>query len=106
MLSAARLVLVMEIVADMQVVQISREVLCKHGTVSITTIPTLQGIAKGDDIHQWRSVTCLVENDLGSFMHATEFALIMQAAAFGFTNVQVVSQPEQVATFYIFRSLR
>lgn len=99
MLSAARLILVTEIVADMQVIQTAREILCKPGTVSITTIPTRQGIAQVDDTHPLRSVTCLVEKQLESFTNTADFALVMRAVNLGFTNLQVVLQPEQIATF-------
>ena len=99
LLNAARLILVTEIVADMQVMQTAREILCKPGTVSISTIPTRQGIAQVDDTHPLRPVTCLAEKKLESFSNTTDFALVMRAVNLGFTQLKVVLQPEQVAKF-------
>lgn len=95
LLSAARFILVTEIVADMSVLQTARMLLCKPGSVSVTTIPTRQGIAQVDDSHPMRRVTNLFERKIESFKNSPDFALALRAVELEFTRLEIVFQPEQ-----------
>lgn len=95
-LVATRYILATEIIADMQVSQAARNVLCKSGTVSISTSPTPQGISHVNDTHPLRSVTSLYEKKLETFRNSIDFALIKRAVEMGYTTMEIVLQSDQV----------
>lgn len=97
LLESARYIFVTEVAADMQVSQAARDILCKPGTVSVTTTPTVQGIAQVNDTHPLRRVTSLFEKKLESFRNSADFILLRRAVDMGFTNMEIVLQPEQVS---------
>ncbi|KAI0565514.1 SH2 [Gracilaria domingensis] len=98
-LYAARFILTAEIVADMTVVQTARKVMCKPGTVSITTTPTPQGITQVGENHPLRPVTSLFEKKLESFANTSDYVLVKRAVELGFTEMEVNLQPEAVNAF-------
>lgn len=98
-LSAARFILVTEITSDLAVLQATRRILCRPGTVTVSTIPTLQGIAQVDDTHPLRGVTSLSERKIESFRGTPDYALIRRAVDLGFTSVEIAFRPEQVQLF-------
>eukprot|EP00177_Eucheuma_denticulatum_P005646 GFKZ01010281.1.p1 GENE.GFKZ01010281.1~~GFKZ01010281.1.p1 ORF type:complete len:1889 (+),score=337.09 GFKZ01010281.1:227-5893(+) len=98
LLSAARFILVTEIAVDMAIVQTARSVLCKPGTVAVSTTPTRSGISQVGDAHPMRLVTNIFERKLETFRCNIDFALAMRAVEMGFTKLEVVFQPEQLIT--------
>eukprot|EP00178_Gracilaria_changii_P025661 TRINITY_DN78_c0_g1_i3.p1 TRINITY_DN78_c0_g1~~TRINITY_DN78_c0_g1_i3.p1 ORF type:complete len:1944 (+),score=292.56 TRINITY_DN78_c0_g1_i3:324-6155(+) len=98
-LYAARYILMTEIVADMTVVQTARKVICKPGTVSITTTPTPQGISQVGENHPLRSVTSLFEKKLESFANTSDYVLVKRAVELGFTEMEINLQPEAINAF-------
>ncbi|PXF48492.1 Transcription elongation factor SPT6-like [Gracilariopsis chorda] len=98
-LYAARFILTTEIVADMTVVQTARKIICEPGTVSVSTIPTAQGIAQVGDNHPLRAVTSLFEKKLDSFTNTSDYVLIRRAVELGFAEMDIVLQPELITSF-------
>lgn len=95
-LSAARFILVTEITSDLAVLQATRRILFRPGTVTVSTKPTAQGIAQVDETHPLRCVTSLSERKLEAFKGTPDFALIRRAVDLGFTNVEVAFRTEQI----------
>lgn len=98
-LSAARFVLTTEITGDIAVLQATRRILCRPGTVTVTTTPTAQGMAQVDDTHPLRRVTSLSEKKIESFRNTADFALIRRAEELGFTVMEIQFRPEQIDVF-------
>lgn len=98
-LAAARFILVTEIASDISVLRAARRILCRPGTVTVTTTPTPQGIAQVDDTHPLRCVTCLSEKKVETFRGTADFALIRRAEELGFTNMEIQFRDEQVENF-------
>lgn len=98
-LNAARYVLTTEIAGDTAVLQATRRILCRPGTVTVTTTPTTQGMAQVDDTHPLRRVTSLSEKKIETFRNTADYALIRRAEELGFTSMRIQFREEQTEKF-------
>lgn len=98
-LNAARYVLTTEIAGDIAVLQATRRVLCRPGTVAVTTTPSAQGMAQVDDTHPLRRVTSLGEKKIETFRNTADYALIRRAEELGFTSMKIIFREEQYEKF-------
>lgn len=99
-LNAARYVLTTEIAGDTAVLQATRRILCRPGTVTISTTPTTQGMAQVDDTHPLRRVTSLSEKKIETFRNTADYALIRRAEELGFATMKIQFREEQTEVFH------